>query len=120
MGEIVEDLGALRFDDMQKIKPAELHFTGERLTTTLRVTKTSGPGKRVQELPVCISEKAFIWDKSWIYTGFQLLKQHAGFERDYLLPKLTDNWAGFSAQVCNISGCHFIFMPFEKESGRTV
>ena len=87
--------GALRFDDMQKIKPAELHFTGERLTTTLRVTKTSGPGKRAQELPVCISEKAFIWDKSWIYTGFQLLKQHAGFERDYLLPKLTDNWAGF-------------------------
>ena len=87
--------GALRFDDMQKIKPADLQLTGGRLTTTLRVTKTSGPGKRVQELPVCISEKAYVWDVSWIETGFRLLKQHANFERDYLLPKFMENWAGF-------------------------
>eukprot|EP00435_Cladocopium_sp_Y103_P030957 s929_g7.t1 len=83
--------GALRFDDMQKIKPDELQFIGERLTTTLRVTKTSGPGKRVQELPVCISESAFVWDKSWLYCGFQLIRQHANFDRDYLLPKLTES-----------------------------
>ena len=65
------------------------------MTTTLRVTKTSGPGKRVQELPVCISEYAFVWDVDWIQEGFNLLKRHANFERDYLLPKLTEDWSGF-------------------------
>eukprot|EP00435_Cladocopium_sp_Y103_P046847 s436_g13.t1 len=87
--------GALRFDDMQKIKPAELHLTGGRLTTTLRVTKTSGPGKRIQELPVCVSENAFVWDSDWLQEGFQLLRESADFDRDYLLPKFTDNWGGF-------------------------
>ena len=87
--------GALRYDDMQKIKPGDLHLTGGRLTTTLRVTKTSGPGKRVQELPVCISEQAFVWDSDWIPQGFQLLKTYADFDRDYLLPKLTADWGGF-------------------------
>ena len=87
--------GALRFDDMQKINPSQLHLTGGRMTTTLRVTKTSGPGKRVQELPVCISEYAFVWDVDWIQEGFNLLKRHANFERDYLLPKLTEDWSGF-------------------------
>eukprot|EP00435_Cladocopium_sp_Y103_P056842 s1981_g19.t1 len=87
--------GALRYDDLQKINPAQLHLTGGRLTTTLRVTKTSGPGKRVQELPVCISEYAYAWDPAWIEQGFHLLKTHASFERDYLLPKLIDNWGGF-------------------------
>ena len=87
--------GALRFDDMQKINPSQLHMTGGRMTTTLRVTKTSGPGKRVQELPVCISEYAFVWDVDWIQQGFSLLKTHASFERDYLLPKLTEDWSGF-------------------------
>ena len=87
--------GALRFDDMQKINLSQLHLTGGRMTTTLRVTKTSGPGKRVQELPVCISEYAFVWDVDWIQKGFNLLKTHASFERDYLLPKLTEDWSGF-------------------------
>ena len=61
---LIKIWGALRYDDMQKIRPAELHLTQGRLTTTLRVTKTSGPGKRVQELPVCISERAYVWDPS--------------------------------------------------------
>eukprot|EP00435_Cladocopium_sp_Y103_P074536 s47_g49.t1 len=88
--------GSLRYDDMQKIKPAELHLTGGRLTTMLRVTKTSGPGKRVQELPVCISESAFVWNSEWLQQGFHLLKTYADFERDYLLPKLTEDWGGFT------------------------
>ena len=37
--------GGLRYDDLQKIKPGELHLTNGRLTTLLRVTKTSGPGR---------------------------------------------------------------------------
>jgi hypothetical protein len=31
----------------------------------------------------------------WIQQGFNLLKAHANFEMDYLLPKLSEDWAGF-------------------------
>ena len=86
---------ALRYDDVQKIHPSHLQLMGRRMTTTLRITKTSGPGKRIQEMPVCISEYAFVWDPDWLQQGFHLLKTHASFERDYLLPKLTEDWGGF-------------------------
>ncbi|CAL1153955.1 unnamed protein product [Cladocopium goreaui] len=60
-----------------------------------KVTKTSGPGKRVQELPVCVSEQAFVWSAKWIPTGFDLLKRNADFDRDYLIPRFAEDWKGF-------------------------
>ena len=65
------------------------------MTTILRTTKTTGPSKRVQELPVCVSEHAFISNPLWLKTGFDLIRKHAPFERDYLLPKLNDEWSAF-------------------------
>ena len=52
--------GCLRYDDLQRISPSELKYTLGRLSTILRVTKTSGPTKRVQELPVVITEEAYL------------------------------------------------------------
>ena len=93
--KLVKLWGSLRWDDIQKINPKELKYYGGRMTTMLRTTKTTGPTKRVQELPVCISEHAYISSPFWLKTGFDLIKQHATFERDYLVPKLNDNWSGF-------------------------
>ena len=59
-----------------------------RLVTTLRRTKTSGPNRRVRELPVAISEHAFFVKSSWLKEGFNLLKEHASYKRDYLMPRL--------------------------------
>ena len=86
---------SLRWDDIQRIVPKELKYYGGRMTTILRVTKTMGPTKRVQELPVCVSEHCFVVSPFWLKTGFDLLKEHAAFERDYLLPKLNKEWSGF-------------------------
>ena len=52
-----------------------------RLVTTLRRTKTSGPNRRVRELPVAISEHAFFVKSSWLKEGFNLLKEHASYKR---------------------------------------
>ena len=92
--KLVKLWATLRWDDVQKIIPKELKFYGGRMTTILR-TKTSGPSKRVQELPVCVSEHAFVSNPFWLKTGFDLFKKHAPFERDYLLPKLNDEWSAF-------------------------
>ena len=93
--KLVKLWATLRWDDVQKIIPKELKFYGGRMTTILRTTKTTGPSKRVQELPVCVSEHAFISNPLWLKTGFDLIRKHAPFERDYLLPKLNDEWSAF-------------------------
>lgn len=93
--KLVKLWATLRWDDVQKIIPKELKFYGGRMTTILRTTKTSGPSKRVQELPVCVSEHAFVSNPFWLKTGFDLFKKHAPFGRDYLLPKLNDEWSAF-------------------------
>ena len=92
--KLVKIWGSLRWDDLQKINSRELKYYSGRMTTIFRITKTTGPSKRVQELPVCISECAYVSSPFWLKTGFDLIKQHASFERDYLLPKLKDEWSG--------------------------
>ena len=42
----------------------------------------------MRELPVAISEYAFFVKSGWLQEGFSLLKQHASYKRDYLMPRL--------------------------------
>ena len=93
--------GALRWDDIQKVNPKELKYYAGRMTTTLRYTKTTGPTKRVQELPVCISEHAYVTTPFWLKTGFDLFKRDADFDRDYMLPKLNGELTGFRRVMAN-------------------
>ena len=99
--KLIKIWGSLRFDDVQKIHPENLSMLGGRMTTTLRVTKTSGPGKRVQELPVCISEHAYIWDATCLKAGFDLLKNEADFDRGYLIPQLDSDWSSFRMKAAS-------------------
>ncbi|CAE7949141.1 unnamed protein product, partial [Symbiodinium sp. KB8] len=77
--KLVKVWASLRWSDLQAIIPAELVLVEGRLVTTLRWTKTS------EELPVAISEHAFILGRDWQKVGFNLLKAHAGYKRDYLM-----------------------------------
>ena len=86
--KLVKVWACLRWDDLQSIKPAELRYSDSRLTTVLRKTKTSGPNRRVKELPVCVSERAFFVDSRWLGWGFDALRALAQFDRDYLIPQL--------------------------------
>ena len=81
MGQATQDLG----ESPLAIKPAELPLTD--------------PTKRVKELPVCVSEQAFYEDSRWLETGFELLKRLANYKRDYLLPRLRDDMAGFDKKM---------------------
>ena len=99
--KLIKIWGSLRFDDVQKIHPENLSMLGGRMTTTLRVTKTSGPGKRIQKMPVCISEHAYIWDATWLKAGFDLLKNEADFDRDYLIPQLDSDWNSFRKKAAS-------------------
>ena len=70
-----------------------------RLATTLRQTKTSGPNRRIKEMPLCVSEAAFFENPDWLKIGFELLQWLATFSRDYLLPKLKPDFAVFEKKM---------------------
>ena len=126
--KLVKVWACLRLDDPQEIKPAELTFADGRLTTILRKPKTSGPNRRVKELPICVSERAFFLDLSWLGWGFESLKSLAAFDRDYLIPQLDPagdrfvrkmadygHAVGYTAGVLARVGCDSGFIGFWTE-----
>ena len=52
--KLVKVCASLRWSDIQAIIPGELAMVEGRLVTVLRKTKTSGPNRRIKELPVCV------------------------------------------------------------------
>ena len=126
--KLVKVWACLRWGDLQEIKPAELTFADGRLSTILRKTKTSGPNRRVKELPVCVSERAFFLDSRWLGWGFDSLKRLAAFDRDYLIPQLDPagdrfvrkmadygHAVGYTAGVLARVGCDSGFIGFWTE-----
>ena len=85
--------------DFQAIRPGKLKLVEGRLATTLRRTKTSGPNRRIKEMPLCVSEAAFFENPDWLKIGFELLQWLATFSRDYLLPKLKPDFAVFEKKM---------------------
>ena len=99
--KLFKSWASLRWSDIQAIKPSELRLEEGRLFTILRRTKTSGPNRRIKELPVCVSEVAFYEDARWISVGFNLLKENAGYKRDYLLPRLRSDMVGLDRKMAS-------------------
>jgi hypothetical protein len=84
----------LRFDDMQRMSRRLIRFRGGLLVTTLLSTKTTGPGKRVRQLPVAVSEDAQILPLSWLTTFLELLQTHMARDRDFLLDYPSPDFRG--------------------------
>ena len=77
----------LRFDDQQKIRRNSMRMTAGILNTTLMSSKTSGPGKRMKQLPVAVTDKADLLGNGWLSAWLALLQEHLPLDRDYLLDK---------------------------------
>lgn len=99
--KLVKVWASLRFNDMQHVEPHLVKVFQGRMTTVLRQTKTSGPARRVRELPVCISEYAYIHTHEWFSVGWKLLGELADFPRDYLLPKINQEATGFLRRMAS-------------------
>ena len=91
---LLRSWATLRFDDMQRMKRSLLRFRGGLLVTTLLSTKTTGPGKRVRQLPVAVSEDAQILPLSWLATFLELLQMHMPRDRDFLLDYPSQDFRG--------------------------
>ena len=79
--------GTLRFDDLQRVQRQSLRFVGGCVQTDLTSSKTSGPGKRIRQLPICVSGDAELLKVGWLVCWIELLQEYLPKDRDYLLDK---------------------------------
>ena len=78
---------SMRFSCHNYLSPSRLTLFEGELFGTLKKTKTTGPSRRIKELPIHVSKSAYIRFASWLRVGFELWQTLAPFERDYFLPK---------------------------------
>ena len=77
--------GTLRFDDQQRIRRGTLRMMGGMAITELLATKTTGPGKRVRQLPVAVAEEAYLLEPGWLPGFMELVTFHLNSNKDYLM-----------------------------------
>lgn len=82
--KLVKVWGALRFSDAANMKVKAVRFYDGKLTATLQKTKTTGAGKRVRELPLYISQEAYVSELAWLEIGYNLVKRTWRDEGEYV------------------------------------
>ncbi len=76
---------SLRFDDLANVRRALIRDYDGKLGGVLKKTKTTGAGKRVRELPIYVSEFAYVAEKDWLDTGLRVLKRLGTGDGEYLV-----------------------------------
>ena len=71
----------MRFDDHRGLQPKASRLAGGSLRGTLARTKTSGAGKKVEELYLHIDANAWLGQRDWLLVGYALW-QYIGSARD--------------------------------------
>ena len=85
--------GCLRFDDHRGLAPGSMKLTHRGLEALLTRTKTTGPGKKVELLPLHVTHGAIVVEPTWLTVGFALWAEHVS-ERSYFLCLPTVDRAG--------------------------
>ena len=81
---------AKRWFDTKGVHPSLLARRARGLVGLLENTKASVPDRKVVSLPSFVSDNAFLAHR-WLYPGFDLLQTEFGYNRDYLLPLVTQD-----------------------------
>ena len=89
---LLKSWGTLRFDDAQRIRRETLRKIGKFVQTDLLSSKTSGPGKRVRQLPVAVSTEAQLLDLDWLDVFLKLLTKHLPNKSEFLMEQCTSDF----------------------------
>ena len=91
---------SLRFDDLIGMSVSRLALTKTYLRGVLTRTKTTGPGKRILEVPTYLNREASFTGCPWVKTGYDLLHTEGfAYLRDYFLPQPSSDFRG-TANAC--------------------
>ena len=84
----------LRFSDHRGISPQEVKIDSSGFAAVLRRSKTIGADKPIVSRPLVLDKACWVSKSDWLMTGWRILQEAAGFERDYLLPVPTASFRG--------------------------
>ena len=88
---LVQTWCTLRFSDHRGISPQEVKMDSSGFAAVLRRSKTIGADKPIVSRP---HKACWVSKSDWLMTGWRILQEAAGFERDYLLPVPTASFRG--------------------------
>ena len=109
----------LRFDDLQGLSRSRLQNTSSCLKGVLTRTKTTGPGKRILEVPCYLHSQASFSGAKWLIEGFAILQEPAfNFERDYFVPVPSEDWEGTKPRILDYSYAAGLFRRVLSELPR--
>ena len=89
---LLKSWGSLRYDDVQRIRRHMLRPVGSMIQTELLSSKTSGPGRRVKQLPMAISFGAQLLGLDWLKTFMHLLNAHLPAKQEFLMEACTNDF----------------------------
>ena len=96
---LLQNWATLRFSDHRGIEPNTVTVRAGSWRALLTRSKTIGADRSIVSRPLVVDPCCFTCHADWLTVGWGLLQQHAGYERDYLLPSPTTNLLGFRKQV---------------------
>ena len=94
----------LRFGDTLFMPPRLARMAGGTLTAVITMTKTTGPGKKVETLEAYVTDQAWIWEPVWLSTGWRLFLDMGARDhsmRDYWMPLPTPDLESVTSQPLN-------------------
>lgn len=94
--KLIKTWATLRWDDLQGLAPSRMTYNPKTVWRgVLTRTKTTGPGKKVGELPVYIHSGCGFSGKPWMETGFKIWTSKAfSFPRDFMVMNPASNYEG--------------------------
>ena len=88
---LLKSYGCLRENDVQQLQPSQFKYFGGLLLNRLCRTKTTGPSKRIKELPFALWSDMSITGAEWMTTGMALLMTTGDDKRSFLLPNFSSD-----------------------------
>ena len=91
----------LRFGDTLFMPPRLARMAGGTLTAIITMTKTTGPGKKVETLEAYVTDRAWILEPVWLGTGWRLFLDMGAVDhsmRDYWMPLPTPDLESVTSQ----------------------
>merc|ERR1712051_711611 len=96
---LIKVFGVLRADDVRRLRPKDVSMGEAGLQAKLLRTKTTGPGKKVRELPVFIPVQAGFTGLPWLKDGYDLWSDMIREDADYFIPCLGASMDDFVDRV---------------------
>ena len=97
--------GAMRSDDVLAISADRLRLSPLGISGVLTRTKTTGPGKKMREVPFYVAREATLTGEDWQKEGMAIWCNYPfDYHRDYFVMEPNKDWSGIRRKMLSVAG----------------